>query len=198
MVARRSMALLRIETNRLLLRPFVAGDIDWLAPLYADEETRRYFPDGRLSREQTLEELDWFIGGGDPRFPGRVLGALIEKATGAPVGRAGLLGWEIDGRRETEIAYLVARERWREGFGAEIASALVRYGFGAAGVDRLVALIHPDNLSSIRTAQRAGLALEREIELEGARCKLYAIERWQQEASDDSARLERRSDSVQV
>ena len=168
-----------LETERMLLRPFVAGDLDWLAPLYADKETRRFFPQSTLDRDQTCDELNWFIAGGDLSLPEPGLGALMDKQTGEPIGRAGLIGWEIEGRREVEIAYLVARARWREGFGAEIAKALVRHGFLALGLDRLIALIHPDNVASIRTAQKAGLVFERRTMLSGMSCELYAIERWQ-------------------
>jgi ribosomal-protein-alanine N-acetyltransferase len=187
-----------LETDRLLLRPFVAADLDWLARLYTDEETRRFFPVGVLDRERTREELDWFIAGGDPAFPGLVLGALVEKASGQPVGRAGMLGWELEGRRETEIAYLVARERWGDGFGTEIARALVHHGFETLGLTRLIALIHPDNRASVRTAERAGLAFERRIALDGTPCLIHAIERWQDKAGPSAVRLEAGRDSVQA
>jgi RimJ/RimL family protein N-acetyltransferase len=40
---------------------------------------------------------------------------------------------------------------------------------------RLIALIDPANEASMRTAERAGLGFEREIELEGVRSSLYAV-----------------------
>lgn len=164
-----------VETPRLLLRPLVPGDLDDLARLYADPEVRRYFPDGTLDQEQTRDELEWFVNGDNPGYPDCGLWATIERQSGAFIGRCGLLRWEIDGREETEIAYMIAPKFWRRGFGGEVANALVRHGFDRLGFKRLIALIHPDNLASMRTAESAGLAFERMVEFEDGIARLYSI-----------------------
>lgn len=164
-----------IETPRLLLRPLVAGDLDDLGQLYADPDVRRYFPDGTLDREATRDELEWFANGDNPGFPELGLWAAIDRQTGVFVGRCGLLRWEIDGREETEIAYMIARRFWRRGLGGEAANALVRHGFDRLGLRRLIALIHPENLASMRTAEKAGLAFERMVQFEGGAARLYSI-----------------------
>ncbi len=166
-----------LETSHLRLRLFRPDDFDDLARIYADPEVRRYFPDGMLDRTQTKEELDWSIAGGDGDRPGFVLHALIERRSERLIGRAGLLSWEIDGAQEVEIAYLVDRSFWRRGYGGEIARALVRHGFETLGLHRLIALIHPNNTASIRTAERAGLRLERQTTVEGSPCLIYSISR---------------------
>lgn len=165
-----------LETPRLLMRRLEPGDLDSLAALYADRGIRRYFPEGVLTREETAEELDWFRDG-HPDDARLGLWATVEKANGAFIGRCGLLPWEIEGRHEIEIAYLIARTHWRRGLGAEAAQALVTHGFETLGLKRLIALVHPDNIASARTAKRAGLHLERSITLDGALCHVYAIER---------------------
>jgi ribosomal-protein-alanine N-acetyltransferase len=120
--------------------------------------------------------LDWFHNGypDDHRLG---LWATIEKASGRFIGRCGLLRWEIEAREEIEIAYLIARTHWRQGFGAEAARALVAHGFEMLGLTRLIALVHPDNIASARTAERAGLHFERALTLDGMPCHLYAVER---------------------
>ena len=47
-----------IETERLVLRDLTIEDLDELAALYADPRVRQYFPDGTLTRSQTLKELE--------------------------------------------------------------------------------------------------------------------------------------------
>lgn len=164
-----------IETPRLLLRPLVPGDLDDLSQLYADPDVRRYFPNGTLDREATREELEWFTNGDNPGFPELGLWATIDKETGAFIGRCGLLRWEIDGHEETEIAYMIARKFWRRGLGGEVAQALVRHGFDRLGLRRLIALVHPENLASMRTAEKAGLSFERMVQFEGGAARLYSI-----------------------
>jgi ribosomal-protein-alanine N-acetyltransferase len=164
-----------LETRRLILRTLQPKDLDGLFTLYRDSEVRRYFPEGVLTYEETKEELDWFLKGGDPDHPQLGLWATIHKETGQFIGRCGLIPWVIEGRDEVEIAYLLARSYWRQGLGAEVAQALVRYGFEQLQRRRLIALIDPENQASIRTARSVGLRFERCIEHESSPCSLYAI-----------------------
>jgi [ribosomal protein S5]-alanine N-acetyltransferase len=165
-----------LETERLLMRRLVPGDLDDLYALYRDPDIRRYFPDGTLTLDETREELAWFQNG-HPDHPKLGLWATIHKPTGMLIGRCGLLPWTIDGVDEVEIAYLIAKRYQRQGLGAEAARALVRYGFETLGLKRLIALIDPEHEASIRTAMREGLWFDKEVEMEGARSVVYAIER---------------------
>jgi ribosomal-protein-alanine N-acetyltransferase len=175
-----------LETRRLFLRSLEAEDLDSLFALYRDPEICRYFPDGTLTYEQTREELDWFLQGGDPAHPELGLWATIHKETGRFIGRCGLIPWTIEGREEVEVAYLLAKDHWRRGLGAEIAGALVHHGFERLQLSRLIALIDPENLASIRTAEKAGFRFERRIDHEGSPCSLYAIARGLRAPSPDS------------
>jgi [ribosomal protein S5]-alanine N-acetyltransferase len=165
-----------LETERLLMRRLVPSDLDDLYALYRDPDIRRYFPEGVLSLDETRDELEWFLNG-HPDHPELGLWATIHKSTGAFIGRCGLLPWAIDGVDEVEIAYLIAQPYQRQGLGAEVARALVRYGFETLGQKRLIALIDPAHEASIRTAMRAGLRLEKKVEMEGVRSAVYMIER---------------------
>ncbi len=165
-----------LETERLLMRCLVPGDLDDLYALYRDPDIRRYFPEGTLTLEETREELEWFRNG-HPDHPELGLWATIHKPTSQFIGRSGLLPWKIDGVDEVEIAYLIAKPWQRQGLGAEAARALVLYGLETLGLKRLIALIDPTHTASIKTAMRVGLRFDREIELEGARSALYAIRR---------------------
>jgi [ribosomal protein S5]-alanine N-acetyltransferase len=164
-----------LETERLLMRRLVASDLDDLYALYRDPEIRRYFPEGTLTLEETRAELAWFLDG-HPDHPELGLWATIHKPTGAFIGRCGLLPWTIDGVDEVEIAYLIAKPWQRQGLGAEAARALVRYGFETLGLERLIALIDPEHTASIRTAEKAGLRAEKEMDLGGAKSAIFSLE----------------------
>ena len=170
----RSMIVL--ETERMVLRRLEPSDIDELAKLYADEEVRRYFPEGTLTRQETWEELEWFLDG-HPDRPELGLWAVIHKPTGKFIGRGGLLPRTSEGQPEDEDAYMIARRYWRRGLASECARALVRHGFETLGFDRLISLIDPLNEASKRTALSAGLTFERAIVLDDLPFEVFAIGR---------------------
>jgi ribosomal-protein-alanine N-acetyltransferase len=162
-----------LETERLLLRHLEHRDLDALAALYADEEIRRYFPEGTLTRAQTEDELNWFLHG-HPERPELGLWATIEKQTGAFVGRCGLLPWTLDGRPEVEVAYLLAKPYWGRGLATEAARGIIRHARQNLHLSRLVCLIDAGNAASIRVAERIGMRFEREMEDEHGPFLLYA------------------------
>ena len=152
-----------LETNRLLLRHLVLEDLNDLFSLYRDPEIRRYFPEGVLTFEETREELEWHMNG-HPKYPKLGLWATIHKETGTFIGRCGLLPWEIDGRLEVEIAYLLDKSFWHQGLATEAAKGILDYGFGKLNLTRLICLIDPENIASQRVAERIGMTLERKVD----------------------------------
>ena len=152
-----------LETNRLFLRHFVLDDLDALFRLYSDPEIRRYFPEGVESLEETKEELEWHMNG-YPDYPQLGLWATIHKQSGRFIGRCGLLRWEIDGKLEIEIAYLLDKSFWHQGLATEAAQGILEYGFKTLHAARLICLMHPENLASQRVAERIGMTLERKVD----------------------------------
>ncbi len=163
-----------LETERLLFRRLLPGDLDDLFALYRDPEIRRYFPEGTLTYEETREELEWFLNG-HPDHPELGLWATVHKQSGRFIGRCGLLPWTIDGRPEVEVAYLLAKEYWRQGLGAEAARAIAQYAFDQLHLSRLICLIDAGNEASQRVALSIGMTLERNVELEDGPALLYSM-----------------------
>jgi RimJ/RimL family protein N-acetyltransferase len=152
-----------LETPRLLLRHLNMNDLEQLHTLYQDLEIRKYFPEGVLSYQDTKEELEWHMNG-HPQYPELGLWATIDKESGKFIGRCGLLPWEIDGKLEVEIAYLLDKKFWHQGLATEAARGIVVYGFEKLNLTRLICLIDPDNVASQRVAERIGMKLERRVD----------------------------------
>lgn len=150
-----------LSTPRLLFRRLVMGDLDELYTLYQDEEVRRFTPEGVLSLEETREELEWFQYG-HPDHPELGLWATIHKQSGQFIGRCGLLPWTIDGQFEVEVAYMLSKDFWGQGFGTEAAQGILAYGFDRLNLSRLICMIDHDNLASIRVAEKIGMTFEKE------------------------------------
>lgn len=163
-----------LETPRLLLRHLEPGDLHALFALYGDPTIRRYFPDGTRTLAETQDELNWFLNG-HPRHPELGLWATIEKSSGAFLGRCGLLPWDIAGRQEVELAFLIDKARWREGLATEAARAIVEHARTALGLQRLICLITPGNAGSVGVARKVGMSFEREHEDEFGLCHIYGL-----------------------
>ena len=163
-----------LETKRLILRHLIMDDLDALFALYSDPEIRRYFPEGTLTREETKEELEWFLNG-HPDHPELGLWATIQKETGQFIGRCGLLPWMIDGRPEVEIAYLLDKKYWGQGLATEAAQGILHHGFEKLQLSRLICLIDGENQASIRVARKIGMTFEKEGVDEIGPFLLYAI-----------------------
>ena len=152
-----------LETQRLLLRHLALDDLEELYALYCDPEIRKYFPEGVLSLEETRGELEWHMHG-HPDHNELGLWATIHKETGRFIGRCGLLPWEIDGKFEVEIAYLLDKSFWGQGLATEAARGILQYGFERLSLSRLICLIDPENVASQKVAKNIGMTLERRIE----------------------------------
>ncbi len=151
-----------LETPRLILRRLTLDDLDALAELYRDPAVRRFFPEGTLTRAETLEELEWIIDVYYGRY-GYGLWATILKETGELIGRCGLLPWTLEGRFEVEVAYALARAYWGRGLATEAAQGIVDYAINELHMTRLICLIDADNAASQNVARKLGMTFEKEI-----------------------------------
>ncbi len=169
-----------LTTKRLLLRAFVDDDLDAFAAITADPEVNRYLGDGKpLDRASAWRSMATILGHWQLRGYGTW--ALVERAGGQLVGRAGLHNPE--GWPGLEVGWLVARDRWGQGLATEAGRAALDYAFDVVGADHVLSVIDPGNAASIRVAERLGETFERQVELTVSRrlVSLYGIprSRWQ-------------------
>ena len=163
-----------LNTERLVLRHLEPDDLDPLYALYQDPEIRQYYPDGTRTREETKKELEWFLHG-HPRHPELGLWATVERRTGEFLGRCGLLPWHIQGTDEVELAFMIRKERWREGLATEAAQGIIKHANEVLDLRRLVCLVMPGNIASAGVAAKVGMVFEREFTDELGPCRLYAL-----------------------
>ena len=152
-----------LKTERLILRRQVIEDLDALWALYCDPQITRFIPDAPRSYKEAREELEWHMHG-HPKYSDLGLWATIHKETAKFVGRCGLLPWTIDGQREVEVAYTIARDHWGQGLATEAAQGILEYGFEKLKLSRLICLIDPENIASQRVAEKIGMSLERKVD----------------------------------
>ena len=163
-----------VETARLYLRRFDSGDLDAFAAMNADADVIRYIGDGKpQTRSQTQMRLNAILDHWDHHGFG--LCAIVDKATHEFIGFCGLQ--YLNSTSEIEIGYRLAKEFWGRGIATEAASASLKYGFDELGLDRIVAVVHPENVVSQRVIQKIGLQYVKDARFYNSELKYFAIVR---------------------
>jgi len=162
-----------LETDRLLLREFVEDDAESFFKLNNYPEVVRFVPDKPLLNvEQARQTLiDHPIA--DYRRYGFGRGACILKSTGEQIGFAGLK--YLDEPGEVDVAYRLLPAHWGQGLATEVALASVRYGFAALGLKRIIGLVMPKNIASVRVLEKTGLRYSGTVTLWGHTFSRYVI-----------------------
>lgn len=149
-----------LETQRFFLRELTLDDEDFLYEILSDPITMQYYPSPK-NREETRQWLDRALE--DYRDRGHWLWAVCSRATGDPVGQCGLIHQVVNDQSELEIGYLIARRYWGRGYATEAAIACRDYAFETLQRQRVISLIHPENLASRRVAEKNGMTLESQL-----------------------------------
>lgn len=165
-----------IETERLLLRKFTEDDLEKIIELRSDSEVARYIGGTKASdREWNKSRLNFYLTTYLANFEQRGFGqmAMLWKETGEMIGWAGLQPLEDSG--EIEVAYGMARKYWGKGLAYEAAVACMKHGFMKSGVNRIVAISHPDNNNSWGIMKKLGMSYEGTRTHYGMEVVFYAI-----------------------
>lgn len=145
-----------LTTERLILRAPEACDFEAYAAFFGSERSRH--TGGPLDRAQAWRAFAAELG--HWLLKGYGLFQLIERETGANVGRAGF--WNPDGWLETEIGWGLYDGFEGRGLAHEAALRLRRYADDTLGWGPLTSVIAPDNARSVALAERLGATLERD------------------------------------
>ncbi len=150
-----------LQTTRLTLSPCCPGDRSDFIALELDPDVMRFLNGGHAV-DHTRDHPDaTFLM---PRGTEPYVWTARRSSNGAFVGWFCL--WpENEGL--AELGYRLRRTEWGQGLAAEGASALVDWGFGSVGYDRIVATTMTVNHGSRRVMEKIGMTFVRTIPFDG-------------------------------
>jgi ribosomal-protein-alanine N-acetyltransferase len=161
------------QTQRLLLRNFHIADGDAMDRVFGDPQVMQYGA-GVQTSEWVRKWLRGCLEDYHQKW-GFGLWAVVEKQERAVIGFCGLSRFgDVGGKPEIEIGYHLARAYWGRGLATEAAAAVRDYGFETLCLPRLISIIDPPNLASIRVAEKIGLQYEKDAIFHDKPVRIYA------------------------
>ena len=163
-----------METERLLLRPLTGADAPLIARYSRETAARAELADEVCETETDARKLIAFLANHWQKQAYPLVLGVCRKADGLLIGHAGLS--EI--AEGVEIGYAIAEAHQRQGYAAEAAARMTRWGFEALGLPRVYGIVRQGNSASEAVLRRAGyrLVFTGEANAFGVRCVISRYE----------------------
>ena len=162
-----------VETQRMILRPWAADDLDPLAAIFA-EPAFWHYPFGRgFTKEQTEQFLERQFDHWAAHGFGSWAAELKEGHR--LIGYIGLATptWLPQVMPAVEVGWRLHPDHWGRGLATEGGRASLRHGFEELALERIIAIVMPENIASRRVMAKLGMVqvsttwdAEREVPLE--------------------------------
>lgn len=168
-----------IETERLVLREIVPGDVDGLFALDSDPEVHRYLGNKPLqNKEQAMAVIDFIRQQYHDNGIGRW--AVIHKPDNGFAGWAGLK-WITEPLNNQvhfyDMGYRLLRKYWGRGIATECARVSLDYGFDVLKTQDIYAAAHVGNAASNHVLKKTGLHFIETFQYDGSEHNWYHISR---------------------
>lgn len=162
-----------LRTDRLILRPFTIDDIDAAYKMNLDEEVSRWTGDGGVvGKEEIRRRIQEDVLGDYAKYRyGRM--AVVLKETEEFIGFCGLK--YLEDYEEVDLGYRLMSQYWGRGYATEACQVCLDYGFGQLGLNKIIAMVLPQNKASIRVLDKLGFQFQRDIVEGEDMALLYAV-----------------------
>ena len=149
---------MKLETNRLILRPINLNDKHEVFEYRSDSETNKY--QGWIPK--TIEEVEIFIAKNSKQINEPETWfqfVIIEKETQKIVGDLGIHFIDSE-NQQTEVGCTLNKHFQNKGYATESLKRIIDYLFKDLNKHRIITSIDPDNKNSIRLVERIGFRKE--------------------------------------
>jgi RimJ/RimL family protein N-acetyltransferase len=147
-----------VETKRLRMRGHRLDDFSDCAAMWADPIVTRHIGGKLFSEEETWARFLRYLG--HWLLMGFGYWAIEEKETGSFVGELGFADFKRDIEPSIkgvpELGWVLASRVHGKGYATEAVRAALAWGESHFAKARTVCMIHPQNLASIRVAEKCG------------------------------------------
>lgn len=161
------------QDGRITLRQLVDDDLDFLAQMLGDSEVMRYWP-----RPLSRAEAEQWLRRQQKRYIDDGCGywLVVDNQTRKPVGQAGVIMTDVEGKRLPMIGYMIHRLQWRKRYGIDAAWRCIVHILHSRHEPVAYTLIRPENEPSLALARKMGMKPLRMLVHDGFEHVLFAYE----------------------
>jgi RimJ/RimL family protein N-acetyltransferase len=160
-----------LDTDRLALSRLELEDAAFILELVNDPDWVRYIGDRGIHTEDAARD---YISSGPQAMYARFGFGLYRvelRSDGTPIGLCGLI--KRDWLEDVDIGFALLPAFRGHGYAYEAATATLGHGRSTLGLERIVAIVAPDNEDSVRLLQRLGLRFEGMVTPPGATSAIH-------------------------
>lgn len=143
-----------LETERCLIRETTVDDVDAFYEIYSNPAITEHMEDLYPEVEQEKQYVRDYIEKVYTFFEFGVW-TVVEKETGAVIGRAGISYRE--GFDEPELGFVIGVPWQRKGYAREVCEAILQYGTEVLCFEVIQALVEPQNEASLSLCDKLGM-----------------------------------------
>lgn len=147
-----------LETERLILRELLESDVEDLFEIFSSDDVMKYY--GMFpfeNKDKLLKVIHSFaLGFSEERV---IRWGIQNKEDGKIIGTCGYHNW-MKKHFRAEIGYELSKNYWRKGYMTEAIEAILPYGFEHMALNRIEAIVYPENLASQNTLFKMGFREE--------------------------------------
>jgi RimJ/RimL family protein N-acetyltransferase len=148
--------MIKLETSRLLMRPYIESDRRQFLALNCDPQVRRYM-NGELTRKAADKKFNIVLK--EQVTNQGACWAITKKITPSYIGHAYMEPSKLHPFHE--LGFLFLKSFWGRGYGTEAILRLLRYYLDDTTFIGLSASVDCDNTKSIRLLEKTGFNKER-------------------------------------
>lgn len=144
-------------TTRLIICEPSLSDFDNQYTLQSNSEVMSFIGNGKRDKNEVMVGLEKAIHHFQKhQFS---LGSVFVKDSLEFIGRAGMIYFNYDDNQlEVEVAYALLPQYWGKGYATEITMSLIHFGFQDLKLQKLIAVVHPENASSQNVLIKCGMS----------------------------------------
>lgn len=165
---------LPIFTERLAVRAYNPGDLDELHEVLYGDPAAMALLGGARDRAGTRASIERSIV--QHEAAGYSFWPVFERESGLLIGEAGLFPL-APGGPDVALGYALGRRFWGRGYATEVGARVLVEGFGALGLQRIVAITREANSRSRHVLGKLGFVLDGVRHVWGAEQLYFELER---------------------